>query len=474
MTLFATVPVPTADAGSPAGRAYTPRHVWQRKDACVWASGQMLVDKLTHGRVRVGQMALRRAALGHRKTDPKDGATLAELARGIARATGLRLRYSPGWADSLTWWQLLDRLEHGGGAVLLGEYGRLPAHFTRWNPAYAARSSSGHAVYVERYDRRLGRVWLMDPLAEGAYPGEWIDVEALRRFADFSGDFVKAMATPGRRTARTAPLVDHAYRLGAPVLGGPAIAGSTVAVAVPLTIDAGFPLPAAHRLVARWDPVVDLVPSDPTRARLKVEPDTASLVRPAVPVLAVTASAAVRPDSTGFAGGLPVPVVPGHYRLTVGLVESGHRAAARTLAPVEVEVLGPFSAAWDVPTDLETTAGATFTLRLGLVNIGTLDWRAPALALDGPRPTDPPATTLLVLTWRSPDGTEKPAGSIPLALAPGERIDLRTDLTAPRLAGNWTLELDVVSTVAGRVSATGADTPEIATIVDPQGLAGEP
>ena len=29
------------------------------------------------------------------------------------------------------------------------------------------RSADNHAVYVERFDRRRGRVWIMDPLGRG-------------------------------------------------------------------------------------------------------------------------------------------------------------------------------------------------------------------------------------------------------------------------------------------------------------------
>ena len=93
------------------------------------------------------------------------------------------MRASPGYGDTMTWWQLLDRLAHGGGAVLIGEYSRLPNHYTRWEQRFANRRKSSHAVYIQSYDRVHGKVWLMDPLAGGDYPGEWIDVGTLHRFA---------------------------------------------------------------------------------------------------------------------------------------------------------------------------------------------------------------------------------------------------------------------------------------------------
>src|SRR6266542_4077118 len=95
---------------------YAPRHVWQWFNDCVWAAGEMLLDKWTHGDVRIHQARLRRLS-----GDRKGGSSLFDLARGIRIASGIGLRFSPGFGDPMTWWQLLDRLEHHGGAVLLGE-----------------------------------------------------------------------------------------------------------------------------------------------------------------------------------------------------------------------------------------------------------------------------------------------------------------------------------------------------------------
>ena len=212
--LFAATTPSSVEAWTPgpASGHYTPDHIQQLKNSCVWASGQMLLDKWTHGRVRISQAALRRAS----RDTGDSAASLFDLARGVARSTGIRLSFSPGFGDSMTWWQLLDRLEHGGGAVLIGMYSRLPSSFSRWNPAFAHSRASRHAVYVERYDRTNARVWLMDPLAPRDFPGEWIGVEALRRFASFQGDLVTAAATPVRSRPTTAPLRDQAYQLTGP------------------------------------------------------------------------------------------------------------------------------------------------------------------------------------------------------------------------------------------------------------------
>src|SRR5207247_8896361 len=133
-----------------------------------------------------------------------------------------------------------------------------------------------------------------DPLAPRDFPGEWIPVEALRRFATFHGDYALAAATPPRYRPTTAPLTDQAYRLGTPSLAGAAIAGSRVGVRVGLSIDDGFPMPAAHRFVGRWEPVVDATPdrSLPTRVAMDPGPD---LPAPAAPTATPTLSAPTQP-----------------------------------------------------------------------------------------------------------------------------------------------------------------------------------
>jgi hypothetical protein len=474
--LFAATTPSSVEAWTPgpASGHYTPAHIQQLKNSCVWASGQMLLDKWTHGRIRISQAALRRASKA-----TGDGASLFDLARGVARSTGIRLSFSPGFGDSMTWWQLLDRLEHGGGAVLIGMYSRLPSSFSRWNPAFAHSRASRHAVYVERYDRTNARLWLMDPLAPRDFSGEWIGVEALRRFATFRGDLVTAAATSARSRPTTAPLRDQAYQLSGPSVGSPAIAGSSVAVRIGLSIGDGFPLPAAHRLVARWDPVI---PPPAAVAPLPfLAPDDASDIAPTVPlpVPTTTSSQPAKPRATGFATSLPVPVVAGLYRLTIGLVKPGDRSGARTLAPVEVQVLPSFAATYSFPNSLQLTAGQPFTLNAGIRNIGTTDWR-PARSPDGRRPGDvrTPASeatqTMLVLTWRSRLGDEFRAAELPTELAPGASVRLQIAMAAPTAPGTWTLVGDIVSRDLGSMAAEGLDGPSLAVTVRPGPGADQP
>lgn len=471
--LVAAVPAPVAVAdgssGPPTGE-YIPHRVWQMKSNCVWAAGEMLLDKWTHGGVRVRQSVLRRAS-----SDKKGGSSLYDLARGIARVTGIRLRYSPSYGDSMTWWQLLDRLDHGGGAVLIGEYGRLPSHYTRWEPAFARRRNSSHAVYIQSYDRVRGRVWLMDPLADGDFQGEWIAVETLHRFASFQHGKVMAAATPARHRPTAPPLVDHAYRLAGPRLTGTPVAGSTVTVQVGLAIRWGFPTPTPQRLTAHWVPVASTDPPDPpSRSRVVIDSARApGALPPPDPVETMTASAPTRAGAAGFRTTLPVPVIPGRYRLSLGLAEVGRRTPSRTFPTIELEVVPPFAATISMAPIGEVAAGSAVPTKLVVTNIGTLDWRPTVPAGDDPRPTEPSPQTMLVLTWRSTDGSVVPAGKLPIALAPGQTTRLSPGLVAPPDAGAWTLAVDIAHPDYGALSSTGRDLPSLSVIVDPKGLAAE-
>ncbi len=470
LTALPVGPVEAASGRRPTD-SYTPSRVWQMKKNCVWAAGAMLVDKWTHGSIRVSQSVLRRAS-----HDKKGGSSLYDLARGIGAVTGIRVAFSPGYGDTMAWWQLLDRLEHGGGAVLIGEYGKLPAHFTRWGRGFANRRNSSHAVYVQSYDRVHGRVWFMDPLADGHYPGEWIAVGALHRFATIEDGKVMAAATPARNDPRTAPLTDHAYHLSPPRLSGTPVAGATIRVQIGLGITAGFPEPAAQRVVAHWTPVAS--PEPPAQAsRSRAVIDTASSPGALVPLIPVEASTASAPDSAagrGFAVDLPVPAVPGRYRLSLGLAEVGHRTPGRTFRSLTVDVVAPYAGTVALAKQADLAAGQAFTLRMSVVNLGTVDWRTPASTSEGPRPLVPEVQTRIVLTWRSVDGDEVPAGEVPAEIAPGHGAKFAVAMVAPPDAGAWTLVVDVANLIEGSLASTGRDLPTMPVIVTPQALAGEP
>ena len=117
---------------------------------------------------------------------------------------GFGFKYSPDGGDPMTWNQLLTRLSRGAGAIVLGDYHNLPRYFGRWDYAFWKKKGKkdNHAMYIERYDRKRGRVWLMDPLARGDWQGEWISVYAISRFVWRQGGAVAAATTP---TAKAPP-----------------------------------------------------------------------------------------------------------------------------------------------------------------------------------------------------------------------------------------------------------------------------
>lgn len=480
LVVLLTVAAPPSPAAArrpwqptPPSGPYTPRQVWQTRDNCVFAAGAMLIDKWTHGRLRVSQGRLRKSS-----GDDEGGATFRELARGTASSTGIRLRWSPAGGDPMTWWQLLDRLERHGGAVLFGEYGKLPAAYTRWAPRFARAAKDDHAVYVERYDRGNARVWLMDPLAGRGFRGEWIDVRALRRFARFDGDLVYAAATTVRRRSSTGPLTDQAYRLGAPVLGGSLIANATTQVQVPLTIVDGFPLPAPHRIVARWerlgDPLGELGRDD--AVALPVGDGgaavTASVVRP--PEVVVSRSAGARATAAGFSFGLPAPDRPGRYRLTLGLVPDSLStdAAARTLPPLEVRVDPPFAGSIAVTAPPTTRVGSVLPIELTVANTGTVDWRAAPATDERPGSrieAGPGLPAVLAMSWRSAAGEEILADETEVPIAPGSSGHLALDLAAPPTAGAWSLQVDVVHPGGWSLAAAGLAPADVIVTVDPPG-----
>jgi hypothetical protein len=177
-------------------QGYTPEHVRQRFNNCAFASAQMLIDKWTEGRVDAPQGALRRAS----GIAPREGGpTLRQLRKAVARVAGIDLRWSPNGGDRMTWDQLLDRLADGGGALVNIWPARLPRYYRRWIPTL----TSGHSVYIERYQPRRDRIWLMDPLGRGRnFQGEWISADVLYRAIWRSGRYIWGAATPEREQPR--------------------------------------------------------------------------------------------------------------------------------------------------------------------------------------------------------------------------------------------------------------------------------
>jgi len=455
---------------------------------CLWASGAMLLDKWTNGEVTVTRQALRRLS-----GDRHGGSTLADLRIAYAKL-GIDLPYSPDGGTTITWPQLLARLERGAGAVLLGDDSRLPRWFGRWDAAFWQATGDGdnHAVYIERYDRRRGRVWLMDPLGPAGWTGEWISVGALRRYAwTTRGGALSVAVTP---TARPAPFAGTT--LGAPSV---TLTPATLDVAWSLASPHGWAFPGA-------DVAATFTPADDALALavlpLPVSADAAPMAAPSGPLASMSGGS--------LHATAPLPGVPGAYVAATTVTDRRFGGVVARSGDVPVFVPGPRHATLRLhAADGTIIAGEPVAIAVSVANTGAVSWaedRA-AGAPTGMVPTGipPVRATRVVVRWiaidvlapaasdtgaggdtgafpvsgavlatsgvpipvadptpgMQPDAGAEPAdppalvlGRVPLA--PGGRVQLDGAVMAPDAPGTWALVVDVVDDVDGSFAALGS------------------
>ncbi len=203
---------------------------------CTWASAVML-NNAHHGWATVPSTrheyeALRVAGGDGPAEKPGDGSTQQQAETGILN----RYRWDvvrfgvPGTQRSFEY--LWDRLGVGIGASVQGYMGAFPSgsHWRRWDPGF----HGAHCTYVQR-ESTADRVWWMDPLAPGTYPGEWMTKNDLRRYvSQFAGGYLVArIAKPDHvhlapSATRAVPFPDRAR----------ALADGTRVHSVPKTSDA--------------------------------------------------------------------------------------------------------------------------------------------------------------------------------------------------------------------------------------------
>lgn len=155
-----------------------PSMVTQRKtppwDDCSLASGAMLADYATSGRIRLTAAQVRAESGVPDRPDASDPTTLEQMAHALSvLAPNVELDIR----RDLTWPQFTDRLRAGAGAVLQGRNAALTPTLHRWDPAYMG----GHAVFVMA--DAPGTLWWMDPEAPAAFPGESVREADVRRWA---------------------------------------------------------------------------------------------------------------------------------------------------------------------------------------------------------------------------------------------------------------------------------------------------
>ena len=466
VTLLAAAPAPAAalepprplPGYRPAFVTETDEHPWTD---CLWASGAMLLDKLTNGRVTRTHQELRSLA-----RDNGVGSALGDLDAAYARL-GIDLRFSPDGGERITWPQLLRRLAHGAGAVLLGDDSKLPRRYGRWDRSFwtlakdEADTKDNHAVYIERYDRRRGRVWLMDPLARAGWKGEWISVAALRRFAWSHGGALSVAVTPA---AKAAP-----YK-------GVAIEDPTFSMtSTTLDVAWGFKAPR------RWafpgaDVRTTFEPADdPLRAAAESMPvatvGAGPVKRPARPVAAsrgnVLRATSALPDASGA------------YRAAITVTDRRFGGVVARAEDVAVFVPGPRRATLRLHAGgASIEVGQTVSVSVFVANTGTESWTEPVRDAGALAEPTRDRGTRAVAHWipldASADGPlPRPVTLQAVPLAPGRLTTVHAGLVAPGSPGAWALVVDVVDDVDGSFAALGsAPAVQVFEVVAPPDVAG--
>ncbi len=447
----------------PAFVTETDTSPWQD---CLWASGAMLLDKWTSGEVKVTRQKLR-ALSG----DRQGGSTLAALQAAYAKV-GITLRYSPNGGARITWSQLLGQLQKGAGAVLLGDDSKLPRWYGRWDVPFWKATGEGdnHAVYIERYDRSRGRVWLMDPLGQGNWRGEWISVAALRRYAWTSGGALSVAVTPAAAAAPFAGVT-----VGSPAAG---VTTTTVDIAWPVTSPRGWHFPGAD-VTATFTPAADPLTAAAT------EPIARPLAAADAPLAAPVASL----TQATLHAAAPLPVEPGAYQATVVVTDRRFGRVVASATGTAVYVPGPRSAALRLrAADTGAVAGMPIAVMVSIANTGELTWAEGRPAADSPMMIAMERDTRLVAHWIPVDvpssalpaggsdttapapGADLAAGAPPppapavpvpvelirLRLAPGRLMRVDAHVVAPGTPGTWALVVDVMDDVDGSFAALGS------------------
>ena len=462
-TLLAAFPAPASALEPPRPLpGYHPRFVTETDTRpwtdCLWASAAMLLDKWTNGDVKVSRQALRA-----KSGDRRGGSTFDDMKVAFAKY-GFNLKFSPEGGTRITWGQMLSRLEKGAGAVLLGDDHRLPRWFGRWDYGFWKKTGKddNHAVYIERYDRKRGRVWIMDPLARGNWKGEWISTRVLHKFAWKRGGAIYVAMTP---TAKPAPFK------GVRALKPKMVLSSTA-------VDATWTL----KTPKHWK-----YPGADVRAAFNPAPDPllAAAVSPAIPVRAV----ASEPPAGGRAKVVgktlhvtaPLPTTPGAYLASLSLRDRRFGKTVIRSGSVAVFIPGDRRASLRlIVREKGVEAGSALKLTLNVANSGTATW-ADSLATtpNGPKPT-PRRATHLEARWipldvpdldkaanaasRSSATADDAAVAAVLEpftlraapLAPGGVLVVRNAVQVPGLLGRWALVVDVVDAVDGSFAALGS------------------
>jgi hypothetical protein len=435
----------------------------------------MLLEKWTNGDLHPTHQRLRALS------GDKGGSNLADLKDAYKRL-GINLKFSPNGGERITFAGLLRRLAHGAGAVVLGSDAKLPRWYGRWDYGFwnvtkaerkAARKKkkhvdTGHAIYVERYDRRHGRVWIMDPLAHGDWHGEWISIWALRKFAWSSGGALYTAVTP---TAKAAPFA-HV---------------TTSAASLSLTTNS-FKAPRRWHFPGVTTRSAFTPAADPVLAAATA-PDIATRLADG----AAPAHTLVTLEGRSLTATAPLPRTPGAYLGSFSLTDRRFGRTVAKVAGIPVFVPGPRTATVRIHANEDVLeSDSTTPMTISVANTGELTWAETPGSTTGR--TKVVRNTRLVARWIPLDVDGKPqpvvpaqaagrvagAASQPLAalttieripLDPGRHIEVDAAIHVPAQLGTWALAIDVVDDVDGSFARRGTE-PAIAVfqVVAPRGM----
>ena len=427
---------------------YHPDFVTQRDGGgttadCLWASASMLVEKWTAGRMTISKDRLRRLS-----GDMKKGSNFNDLTP-VLKELGLKPRWSPEGGDYVTWSGLRDRIRKGGGAILLGDYHDLPRYYGRWAPKFWKKKGKkdNHAIYLDRYDGRSDRFWVMDPLAPAGWKGEWIPARYLRAFAwTTGGGGLWVMMTP---TAKRAPF--KGVKLASPeasVLDGK------------LQVDW-----KVRKAPKRWRlPRVKVL----TRVERIHNPVALGITDALSAPLATPATKKSKPSaryaSKTIKARMRLPATPGAYEIAMSL---GEKRFGRTVARSSTVVYVPGERRGSILVQKPgaAIAGEAVKVDATIMNTGTRDWTDPEwLTSSYAEATGQRRDTSIRASWKLLEAEDRDAAgatfdsvnvrAVPLKAGEVAHADLL--IPAPRTVGRWLLTLDIVDEVVGSFAASGS------------------
>jgi len=260
-------------------------------------------------------------------------------------------------------------------------------------------------------------------------------------------------------------LIGLGVAFGSPGLGGPPTAGSTMRYVIPMTPSVAAAVPSDVQAAVRWDRLDAPAPGAGTPPGDAPSPPPA-LVVPEVPGEVVAPVPTGRLKRGAITCQVQLPASPGLYRLVTSLHTAdglAYDAATQALVPaLIVRVVGPTTASYQVQTSAEVAAGGALTLPVAVTNLGTSPWgRSPGPRSFGPGGLVAGVHASVVARWVPlglPDDSTTGASTtvaLPAGLMPGATATVHVAVTAPRVAGEYLLVLDVVDADGTSLAALG-------------------